>query len=166
MFSRTTGWHLVFEFGIPIHSVVNETMSDLHSFLNLFCPFLSKMRVDSWFGKLKPLGCCLFSFSLRVHKLTALVCECSKQPGLIGVVQVGAWSPKHHGGTCCHWKPLSTKKEVLVCKLRLVSEVRVHVRAPLVWSFHCPIEPQQLFRAREGIVEQLGDSPRRGRPQI
>lgn len=32
MFSRTAGSHLVFEFGIPIPSVFNETMSDLNVF--------------------------------------------------------------------------------------------------------------------------------------
>lgn len=38
-FSRTVGWHLLFDFGIPVPSVINETISDLNFFFNYFAPF-------------------------------------------------------------------------------------------------------------------------------
>lgn len=37
MFSRSAGWHLLFEFGISIPSAIKETMFDLNSFN--FAPF-------------------------------------------------------------------------------------------------------------------------------
>lgn len=37
VFSRTVGWHLVFDFGIPVPLVINETMFNRNFFF--FAPF-------------------------------------------------------------------------------------------------------------------------------
>lgn len=83
--------------------------------------------------------------------MPVLVCDSSEQSDLVGELQV---RPIVHGAqstvvvpAVVKKEPQSEKEEVLVCNLGLVPEVRVHVRAPLLWSSHCPIEPQPSFRA-------------------
>lgn len=57
-------------------------MSDFNFFFTLFCPFLSRIRLNTWLVKFKP--CSSFSHSSRVHKLPVLVCAWPEQPGLVG----------------------------------------------------------------------------------
>lgn len=76
VFSRTVGWHFVFDFGIPVPSVINEMMSDLlfFFFFLIVLPLFIKDRI------LSKLNCqvqtLLFIFTFMKGAQIACPCMC------------------------------------------------------------------------------------------